>query len=796
MTLLDEYRRKRDFKKTSEPPPKVEKWPSTARSFVIQKHDATRIHYDLRLEMDGVLKSWAVPKGPSLDPSVKRLAVRVEDHPLAYGSFEGTIPEGEYGAGPVLLWDQGSWQPDDGNPLAALERGHLSFTLKGAKLHGRWHLVRTRGDTKTRAHGDAGRTWLLIKAADDDVRQGVGVGELDERSVTTGRTIEDVALAPELCTPVREPPAGDDWLHEPKIDGYRMLAKKDGASVQLLTRNGLDWTERFPSVAAAMKKLSPARVILDGEIALIDANGAVSFGALQRAIVGANERASTVFFAFDCLSLEGTDLRDRPLSERKQHLAGVVRPTRAGRKVAAIERMPFVVGHGAAFLEEMKKQGLEGMVSKRIASTYVGERTHDWLKVRLSSREDFVVVGHTPEKNGRGLGALLVATNEGEFRGRVGTGYSQQDREELAGLLAPLAEKRRDEWPLVAHATWVKPLLVVEVEYKEVTASGRLRHPVFLGLRRDKTHLDEGPARRVWRSRRAEGDRSDTAPAGISITHPDRVLFHVGEQSIDKLSVARFVEAMTPLMLPFVKGRPLAVVRCPNGLGAGRCFFQKHPIKGMPEAIKTIGVGTGEEEMLTVDDAAGLVGLVQMGALEFHSWGAREGDPETPDRVIFDLDPAEGLDWGCVVEAARKVREHLDARGLKSFVKTTGGKGLHVVMPLSDATTWDEVKSFALGVAQAIERDEPDRYTSNMRKTARLGRVFIDYLRNGRGATAIAPFSVRARPGAKVAVPVSWDELDDVRGDTFDMLNLVKRLVTVDDPWADYDAVKQGLPAR
>jgi len=369
MTSLEEYRKKRDFKKTSEPPPvKVKSSKKQQLSFVIQKHDATRLHYDFRLEMDGVLKSWAVPKGPSLDPSDKRLAMQTEDHPLAYGGFEGTIPEGEYGAGPVILWDHGTYEAE-GDPLAALERGRLTFTLHGEKLHGRFHLVRTRGDAKARARSADGesKAWLLIKATDDDVREGVGVDQLDARSVTTGRTIEDVALAPELCTPVKEPPEGDAWLHEPKIDGYRILAKKDGASVALLTRNGLDWTERFPAVAAAVKKLKPARAIVDGEIAVVDEKGAASFGALQRAVADADPGASTVYFAFDLLSLEGNDLRARPLSERKERLAEVLpapSSSSSRKRVGAIERVPFVIGHGDAFLEEMKKQGLEGMVSK------------------------------------------------------------------------------------------------------------------------------------------------------------------------------------------------------------------------------------------------------------------------------------------------------------------------------------------------------------------------------------------------------------------------------------------------
>ncbi len=823
---LARYRDKRRSQETPEPAGDVEGDAGAgALRFVVQKHDARRLHYDFRLEVDGVFVSWAVPKGPSLDPSDERLAVQTEDHPLAYGGFEGTIPKGAYGGGTVLLWDAGTYVPE-GDPADGVAHGRLAFSLEGEKLKGRFHLVRLRGA------GERSQ-WLLISDGRErsrsvnsrDEARAAGAADLEGASVKTGRSLKEIStdpavpafVEPELCAPVTEPPAGDAWLHEPKIDGYRILARKDGDDVKLFTRRGLDWTARFPAVARAVAALPCGSVLLDSEVAVVDAEGASSFQALQRALGGDGGddggAGRVALFVFDCLFVDGRDLRDEPLLERKRVLSDLLGPPRRGRRgagdgTAPLRLVPWVAGNGAAFLDEMKRRGFEGMVSKRADAPYRSERSDAWRKLRLVTHEEFVVVGYTPlTRGGDGVGALLVAGEDLIFRGKVGTGFTERERRALLARLAPHARATpaRPAWPRVAHAVWVEPRLVVEVAYREITGDGRLRQPSYLGVRRDKTGAPRSSGGRARGARAAAasngGEPPDDVVAGVRISNPGRVLFRVRrrgrESAVTKGDVARYVDAVAPLMLPYAAGRPLAVVRCPTGLDGSR-FFQKHRMRGMPQAVGAIDVGgvdvRGGKEMLAVHDAAGLVGLVQMGVLEFHCWGAARDAPERPDRVVFDLDPDEGLPWARVVEAARVVRARLEARGLHAFALVSGGKGVHVVAPLAGPATWDEVRRFAREVATSMEAGAADRFTANMRKAARAGRVFVDHLRNGRGATAIVAYSPRARPGAPVAVPVSWDELDDVRADSFNVLTLHDRLSTTPDPWARYEARRRPLP--
>lgn len=857
------YRARRDFSRTPEPRGTEEQGeaPRVGLRFVVQKHDASRLHYDLRLEVDGVLKSWAVPRGPSMDPSERRLAVQTEDHPLAYASFEGTIPAGEYGGGTMLVWDTGQFLPES-DPAASIARGRLTFVLEGSKLHGRFHLVRVASNKPndrlpTTSARPRPAQWLLIKSRDQAANPGVDVTTLPEASVLTGRSLDAVGrvvpvpafLEPQLCTPSTAPPGGSGWLHEPKLDGYRMLARKDGNRVQLFTRSGLDWTSRFPSIARAVARLPTTNVWLDGEAVALEGHGP-SFHALQRALAGEALDVPLALLVFDCLFVDGRDVRALPLLERKMLLESLfsVRASPHGREDECLQRLPFSDEDAGRFLDRMDALGLEGMVSKRADAPYEAGRSGSWVKVRLLCREEFVVVGFSPLRTAAPraeptVGALLVAGPGAApgtlvFRGRVGSGYTDRDRRELHALLMPLGRdaKQGPSLPLPRGARgnrgpirWVEPSLIVEVSYRELTADGLLRQSVFEGIRRDKTTggmtggttggsqgsakerskalakllgpsllpgavRDEEPAE-------APAEAALDVVAGVRISNADRVVYPAtaaGAVELTKVDVARYIEAVAPLMLPHVAGRPLAVVRCPDGV-RGPSFYQKHLTLGMPADIHSIAVqeqeGEAPEPQLVVDDGAGLVSLVQMGVLEIHPWGVAPRAPDRPDRLIFDLDPAEDRAWSDVVRAAREVRQRLRSEGLESFVKTTGGKGLHVVAPLDGNAGWPDVRAFARDLAATMAADSPRAYTTNMRKDARRGRVFIDHLRNARGSTAIAPWSMRRREGAPVAVPVSWDELDDVRADRWTVLTLHERIGAGPDPWDAYFKTQQSIPA-
>ncbi|HJL17585.1 MAG TPA: DNA ligase D [Sandaracinaceae bacterium LLY-WYZ-13_1] len=819
---LERYRAKRDFERSPEPGPE-RRASASGRSFVIQKHDASRLHYDLRLEHDGVLWSWAVPKGPSLDPADKRLAMRTEDHPVEYGGFEGVIPKDEYGGGTVLLWDRGEWICE-GDPAEGLAKGRLRFVLEGHKLRGRWNLVRSR---KKQARD--GEAWLLIKGKDGEART-VGASVVDARpeSVASGRDLAQIAADPDrvwhshraeegagpeampepgavegakrqrrlpkaakpaLCAPVDAPATSDRWVHEVKHDGYRILARlADGVAI-LQTRNGHDWTAKMPSLARSLAALPVDAAWIDGEIVVLDAEGRSRFGALQSALEPGRDHAIR-YLAFDLLHLDGWDLRPASLVDRKSTLRAVLQA--GGALEGRVRFGAHVRGQGAAFLAEACRMGVEGVVSKRADAPYRAGRSKAWTKTKCLARDDFVVGGWTEPSGARaGFGALLIGERvDGalRFRGKVGAGFDGSTLRALHPRLEALAS---DESPFddlarrPKGAHWVRPVLSVEVKYTERTDDGRLRHPVFLGVREDRAPEPEAAP-----PGEASGDPVRIA-AGVRVTTPERVYWP--NAGITKRELALHWLRVAELALPHLRDRPLSLVRCPDGIDAD-CFYFKHAVRGLPEALAPVDVGD-DAPHTHLRDAAGLVALAQIGALETHVWGARRGSLERPDQLVFDLDPGSGVDWPGVVAAAREVRALLTQLELVSFVKLTGGKGVHVVVPVRPRIAWDEAKRFCLAVAQTLERRDPDRYTAELSKAKRGGKVFVDYLRNGRGATAVAPWSPRARPGAPIAAPVAWDRLDELRPDAIGLRDVAAHLEARDaDPWAGFFEVDQAVP--
>lgn len=779
---LDRYADKRDFSRTPEPAAAASHHVGAGLRYVIHKHAASRLHYDLRLELHGVLLSWAVPKGPSLDPHDKRLAVHVEDHPLDYGDFEGVIPAGEYGAGTVEIWDRGTWQPL-GDADEGLAKGELKFVLLGEKLRGRWVLVRMKPRANERAE-----SWLLIKESD-----------------AHGSAVSETAAMPEgfepaLATLVDAPPAGDDWLHEVKYDGYRAAVRVQAGLVRVLSRGSHDWTDRFGSVATAARVLAGHDVAMDGEVVVLRPDGVSDFGLLQEAI--AEKRPDRlVYMAFDITYLDGRDLRPLTLAERKSTLAQVLMPL---SPASPIRYADHVEGGAAEFHRQACALGLEGVISKRASSSYTAGRTRDWLKTRCMARQEFVIGGWTDPAGARtGFGALLLGrhTADGlEYVGRVGSGFRERSLTDLAARLAPL-ERHRSAFARQPSAAeqrgvhWAEPQLVAEVAYKELSRDGRLRQAVFVGLREDK------PAEQVVLETPTAAPKAGAANgarmvSGVRMTHPEKVLYP--DEGITKGQLAAHYQRVSDLMLPHVRKRPLSMLRCLDGV-AGGCFFHKHAELTAPAVLHRLAVresgGTGS--YLSADDVAGLIALAQMDVLEVHTWGSRADDIERPDRLTFDLDPGEGLAWSEVVEAARLVRQLLDAVGLAAFAKLTGGSGVHVVVPLVPERGWDDVSRFTRAVAQGITSLAPDRYTVNMRKEARAGKVYVDYLRNTRGATAVEVYSTRARPGAPVATPVRWDELGRARSGTYTVRNIGRRLAALHgDPWDGYFDAARPLTAK
>jgi bifunctional non-homologous end joining protein LigD len=785
---LATYRRKRHFEHTPEPartPRGHRSSQGAGRKFVIHLHHARRRHFDLRLQVGGVLRSWAVPKGPSRDPSVKHLAVQVEDHPLSYGSFEGTIPEGHYGAGSVAIWDEGTWSTE-GSAAQQIDDGHLRFTLHGARLRGRWSLVRTRMQGKK-------QQWLLIKADDefaeaDDVADDTPLSEWQaghgvEPRPRARRTARRANALPapgqfefELARLHRHAPEGDDWLHEVKYDGYRMLAWRRGRDLQLLSRNRLDWTKKLPAIADAILALDCSDCVLDGELVVFDEHGHSRFDLLQKEFNRAQAQAVR-YAVFDLLALNDDDLRDVPLLERKAALSRLLGPPQANDQGNALVTSGFLRGNGALAYQRACEAGLEGVISKATDAPYRGGRGDAWRKLKCIDSDEFVIVGYTPGKGSRGaLGALLLAEPRGKqwrYVGRVGTGM---DTEMLKRLHAQLkAVKRKPE--LIdapdskqlrgARPIWVQPDTVVEVAFRGRTGDDFLRQGSFKGLRPDKSPADLNdsdraeeakrmPARKTASksvARKTGARKSATGGAEFHLTHPDRVL--IEKPRITKRALSEFYADIAEHLLPGVVGRPLSLVRCPDGAG-GECFFQKHPMTGMPDAIRIGDARSARgsrQQYVYVDDVEGVLGLVQMNVIEIHPWGSTIADLEHPDRLVFDLDPDTGVAWPRVRDAARIVRERLQAVGLESFLRTTGGKGLHVVVPLNPRPDWDTAKAFAHALARTLEDEAPQDFVSVATKNRRKGRIFVDYLRNARGSTAVASYCVRARPGAGVATP-------------------------------------------
>lgn len=810
---LEPYRRKRDFTRTPEPSGKQAREVRKGRHFVVQKHAARRLHYDFRLELDGVLKSWAVPKGPSLNPAERRLAVHVEDHPLAYRHFEGIIPPGEYGSGTVLVWDQGTWFPE-GDPLADYGRGRLHFRLLGSKLHGSWSLVRTGSRAK-----DSGDNWLLIKRKDAHSSERDLLEEAPH-SVLTGRNLEQITMAAEpvwhgaqgdaaasetplprslgvqLATPVDVVPAGEDWLHEIKHDGYRIVARIEDGKVRLLTRSGKDWTARFPGIHDAVLGLGLDQAWLDGEAVVMLPDGRSSFEALQQALSsGAN--ASVTHLLFDLLHLSGRELHREPLHARKAVLAELLATDRAA---PVLRYSDHIVGHGPAFYRQACQVGLEGIVSKHAARPHFSGRSRSWLKIKCLRRQEFVVIGYTePAGTRTGFGALLLAVHDEAgalvYAGRVGTGFDQR---RLDSLHAQLRALETTEPPLprarlpreaLRRVHWVRPELVVEVAFSNWTQGGVLRHSVFQGVREDKPATEvvrESPQPSVSLS----AAPSNRAPA-VPLSHPDKVLYP--EPGLSKRDLAEYYLSVADRMLPEIAGRPLTLLRCPHGQHRD-CFYQKHADDSASSAILRVSIPEKGKpaEYMAVDTREGLLALTQMNVLEIHVWGARRTRLTRPDRVVFDLDPDAGLPWEAVPRAAARLHERLLDLGLQSFLRTTGGKGLHVVMPLVRRHDWDQVKSFARAVAVEMVHRYPGEYTATLSKAARRGKLFIDYLRNGQGSTAIASYSTRAHPRATVAVPLAWEELETVRSDAFTVTDLATRLESTD-PWAELGTVRQSL---
>ena len=862
---LQQYWGKRNFKET--PEPRGASQSSSERlQFVIQQHAASRLHYDFRLELAGTLKSWAIPKGPSLDPAHKRLAVHVEDHPLDYGGFEGIIPPKQYGAGTVLLWDRGSWSPV-GDPMESYRRGRLKFNLNGHKLRGLWNLVRMEG-----RHEQGKENWLLIKEKDDEARTGKQseVTQLLTNSVASKRTIEQIAsgrhrvwqsnrpaekraksvtcphetgtkklvgarrtpqedsIRPQLATLADEAPVGEEWVHELKYDGYRILCRVKNGVAKLVTRNDHDWTAKLQSIAAAAAALPVKTAWLDGEVVALMPDGVISFQGLQNAFETGSE-TNLAYYVFDLLYLDGCDLRQVPLLDRKRSLAAVMPSGASG----LLRYSDHIQGQGEVVFSEACRRGMEGIVSKRTDSTYLGGRNRNWIKVKCGLRQEFVIGGFTDPSGSRvAFGALLLGVYDGQgqfqFVGRTGTGFSERSLKEVRKRLGALEQSRP---PFVNPPSgvdergvhWVKPRLVAEVSFAEWTNEGLLRQAVFHGLRKDKAaksvikegagnsapvraatsaaaqtslRLHAGEAGKRTKKRPASAEGPATV-AGVTVSHPDRVLFP--DQGFTKLALAQYYERIGPWLLPHLHDRPLTLVRCPEGYHKD-CFYQKHATDGVPDTIGRVEIPEehGVSWYMIADSLPAVIGLVQMGVLEFHTWGAKRNKLDRPDRMIMDLDPDPTVPWKDVIEAAQLVRTLLNELELACFVKTTGGKGLHVVLPLRPVHTWEEVKAFSKGLADHLVRMIPDRFIANMSKHKRKGKIYVDYLRNAKGATAIAAYSTRARAGAPVSVPLAWEELSvDIRSDHFTVDKVVERLNRLkQDPWRDYVSVKQKLTRK
>ena len=826
---LATYQRKRDFRATPEPAGEVAA-SGEELSFVIQKHAARRLHYDFRLELDGTLKSWAVPKGPSLDPHDKRMAVQVEDHPLSYGSFEGVIPEGHYGAGSVIVWDRGTWVPL-GDPRKGYREGKLKFELRGEKLQGGYTLVRM----KSREH-ERQVPWLLIKEHDDEARpaseydviealpDSVLGGQKKKRPLAAkaparspaakppakatvkAKTVRrkakaelPLSLAPQLATLVDGIPPGDDWLYEIKFDGYRVVTRIDGDDVRCFTRNGHDWSHRLPALVKAVKALGIGWGWLDGEIIVAGPKGTPDFQLLQNAF-DAQRTSAIQYYVFDLPFHDGEDLREQPLTERRARLQSLLE----GHAGGSVQFSAAFDADPRELLASAEQAGLEGLIAKRASSAYRSRRSADWVKLKIGKRQEFVIGGYTDPKGSRtGIGSLLLGVHDADgklrYAGNVGTGF---DEKTLAALRVQLEAIETPGSPYTDGPTrvgtvtkvkphWVKPKLVAEVAFAEWTQGGHVRHAVFHGLRTDKSpeRITKEEARRVEEA----APEKPALPKGFRVTHPERVVDR--QSGVTKGELLEHYAQVAPLMLPHLKQRPVALLRAPDGVG-GELFFQKHAEgRGIPHIdILDRALYPSHDPLLAIGSPLALLSVAQMNTIELHTWNATTRAMDRPDRMVFDLDPGEGVSWEQVKEGTQLVHALLDELGLVAFLKTSGGKGLHVVVPLTPKYDWDTVKDFSQAIVAHMASVIPDRFVAKSGPKNRIGRIFIDYLRNGLGATTVCAWSVRARPGLGVSVPVTWEELPGLTGGAqWTVRNVAERLAVGNTPWDGYAKAKQSL---
>lgn len=810
---LHTYWSKRDFSQTPEPRGARAK-AGEQLAFVVQKHDATRLHYDFRLELDGVMLSWAVPKGPSFDPAEKRLAVRTEDHPVSYNSFEGRIPEGHYGAGDVIVWDRGRWLPVGGVREAkkGLVAGKIAFTLDGEKLHGAWELVRMRQSSKEKQ-----QPWLLLKKKDGFARphaeydvvsalpDSVNAAAAADGGDSGAKAVKaplPKTMSPQLATLASGVPADGDWGFEIKFDGYRIMTRIQRGKPVLITRGGHDWSARMPALVDALRGLGLNSAWLDGEIVVLGDDGLPAFNRLQNAFDG-GDTSHVAYFLFDLPYLEGADLRELPLRERRRVLKQLLDAKGRG-PLRFSEDFP---ADAASVLQSACRLKLEGVIAKRQDAPYVSRRSETWLKLKCQQRQEFVIGGYTDrrgERDNAQIGSLLLGVHDdkGVLRsvGSVGTGWDAATAAELKTRLAKLrvdaspfdTAPKRGRGPRGAEGErrWVKPTLMAEVSFGEWTPDGQIRHASFEGLRTDK------PAQRITRERAVPAKTAGAMEATMTtkVTHPERVIDK--RSGITKLDLVRYYESVAERMLPHLKGRPTALMRAPEGVG-GEMFFQKHAGKmrfpGMRELDPALW--PAHEPLLEVPSAAALAGAAQMNVVEFHTWNALARRIDKPDRMVFDLDPGEGVEFAQVREAAALVRSLLQALGLESWLKTSGGKGLHVVVPLKPQHGWDAVKGFSQAIVQHMASVVPERFVAKSGPKNRVGKIFVDYLRNGHNATTAAAFSARARPGLGVSMPVSWEMLDELKGGDQWTVKTAREHLSFEreDPWQDYWTTKQPL---